>query len=298
MPGEEKQTSMLERIGQSVAIGIPRVVLTFGAGQPIDLLKTRMQANPVYTSAIALSKEIFQKEGVRGFYAGGLSSFNRSLLKEAYRTPLRGFLTSYFDKKLPNMNVATRSSLTSLSMALTDVVLTTPFDRIKVWRMTHENKPKGMLEFFYNRTPDQPHVLKDLYKGSAISLFRGGVSWGSYLIPNALLKENVEKSKSDSKDAQSGFVRKFFIGSLSGFTNCIFTLPIDTVKTNIQKKSYQGSGSIKDIFRIGRNLVKEHGIAGGLYPAFTPKLFHYAVVGVLTEDVIDRVDKVWGVKNK
>lgn len=52
------------------AFGITSVIV----GQPLDTIKTRIQAstNVKPTSMMVTAREIFQKEGIRGLYRGGL----------------------------------------------------------------------------------------------------------------------------------------------------------------------------------------------------------------------------------
>ncbi len=148
-----KEDSNWEKMIKSILIGTPRVILTFGAGHPFDLLKTRMQADPHIHSAVLLSKKIFKETGICGFYVAGVPNLTRAIIKEAYRSPLRGFLASRYDEALPKTNKGAKATLTSLSMAITDTFIVTPFERIKVWLMTKYANNKSFSNFFTQKNP-------------------------------------------------------------------------------------------------------------------------------------------------
>lgn len=290
-----KHEDYLDKIIQSILIGAPRVILTFGAGHPFDLLKTRMQADPHIISAALLSKKIFQETGIRGFYVAGLPNFTRMMTKESYRSPLRGFLTSTYSHSFPDTSKGKQAVLTGLSMAVADTLLVTPLERIKVWLMTKPGEKKSLSGFFYQKGEDVS-LRKHLFKGACISVTRGVLSWCTFLVPEAMIREAVIKhspQKTEEADRGLHFSESLVAGSLSGIVNGLFTLPFDTIKTNVQKESYLGKAELKDILRVGKELVAEHGIIKGLYPAFKVRLLHYIIVGVITSDVIQKVDRVW-----
>lgn len=291
----KREDNNWNKVTQSILIGTPRVILTFGAGHPFDLLKTRMQADPHISSAVLLTKKIFQETGIRGFYVAGIPNLTRSIIKETYRSPLRGFLASLYDEALPNANKGSKATITSLSMAVTDTFLITPLERIKVWLMTKYSHNKSFNDFFSQRKSDISWG-QHLFKGASISMVRSSISWSTFLVPETMIRDAVVRHSPrvlDKNNPQLPFAEKLLIGSLGGVINGLCTLPFDTVKTNVQKEGYLEKAGLKEMMKIGKDLVAEHGIIKGLYPAFSVRLLHYSIVGIITSDVIQKVDQVW-----
>ena len=112
-----------------------------------------------------------------------------------------------------------------------------------------------------------------------------------------MLREHVKKYKRNLEghdgDTSLNFSEKVLVGGISGIINGICTLPFDTIKTNVQKSGFIDNASLKNIYNIGKKLIKTHGIQAGLYPAFHVKFIHYLMVGIITADIIERVDKIW-----
>ncbi len=90
-------------------------------------------------------------------------------------------------------------------------------------------------------------------------------------------------------DESLPLAEQLLVGTLGGIINCLCTLPFDTVKTQMQKKEFVESSKISEV--LGK-LYKEHGIKG-LYAGWQVKLIQYAIVGVITSNVIHEVDKIW-----
>lgn len=281
---------------QSIYIGMPKVILTFGSGHPFDVVKTKMQANPYIRSGFLLSKDIFNKTGVRGFYTGGVPNFSRAILKEAYRTPLRGAIASSLNNSYPDLGQGVKSTIAGVSMALSDTIIICPLERLKVWMMTNRSENnQGMRYFFSQRTSQKPPLLQDMFKGLTVSMTRSSVSWVSYLLAESKIRETVINSelRTNKNNPSLSIPEKILVGGLGGIINGLCTLPFDTIKTNVQKEGALDKTSIRDMYEIGRNSVRSHGFLKGLYPGFLPRLIHYSIVGIITSDIISRVDKIW-----
>lgn len=293
----QSNKDVFSKIYDSMLISMPRVIITFTAGHPFELVKTRMQANPYIHSGVLLSKDIFQQTGIKGFYTGGLPNFSRAILKEAYRAPLRGGINYAFGQALPNSDKGTRAALTGISMAIADTIIICPLERIKVWLMTNQSTDKSFAKFFTNRSANNMPVYQDLFKGVTVSFTRSGVSWVSYLFAEAKIREIVMKASCSVNEYEPyptlPIAERILIGALGGICNGLCTLPFDTIKTNVQKEGFIDRASLKTMCAVGKDLVVKHGFVKGLYPGFLTKLIHYSLVGIITSDVIQRVDKVW-----
>lgn len=287
------ERTLFEKITESAYIGTSRVIFVFGAGHPFDLVKTRMQANPNIQSAVLLTKEIYQKTGIRGFYTGGIPNLSRTLIKEAYRSSQRGFTKSFFNSVIPdntNKKKDLVNLLTSITMATTDTFIVCPLDRLKVWMMTNYTKEKGVSHFFKS-IPESSSVSSELFRGLMPSFIRSGASWTSYLVAEEKIWQKVKElsPRVKKEDSELPLPEQILVGGLSGIVNCLCTLPFDAVKTQMQKQDVIHMHGMADTFK---DIYKQYGIRG-LYSGWQVKLPHYAFVGVLTSHLMHEVDKVW-----
>lgn len=289
---EPIEKTLFQKVVASSAIGCSRVIFTFGIGHPFDLVKTRMQANPYIESGHLLANDIYKQTGVRGFYVGGIPNLSRALFKETYRSPQRGFTKSFLDNSLPDFSGKKDfvNTATGLLMAGTDTFLICPLERLKVWMMTNNNKDKKFSQFF-SQQPNVQATVSDLFRGLKPSFVRSGMSWTSYLVAEEKiwLKMKELSPRVNKGDESLPLAEQLIVGTLGGMINCLCTLPFDTVKTQMQKKEFIDSKKINEV--LGK-LYNEHGIKG-LYAGWQIKLIHYAIVGVITSNVIHEVDKIW-----
>lgn len=98
---------------------------------PFDLLKTKLQSES--KQQFSLKKYIYslyQQKNLRSLYAGYSMNCLRITLREFYRWPLYLFLNSRFNQQVSNAYLS--KALTGMSIALIDVMILCPVERIKV----------------------------------------------------------------------------------------------------------------------------------------------------------------------
>lgn len=292
------ERTLFEKVIESSRIGGSRVIFTFGAGHPFDLVKTQMQANPNITSAVLLSKQIYRKSGIRGFYIGGIPNFSRSLLKETYRSPTRGFMKHNLQKMISDSgnHQDLVNLLTGFGMATIDTFIMCPLERLKVWMMTNYTRNKKISSFF-TQMNNSTDLFRQLFMGLKVSYVRNGAAWMSYLVAEEKIRKKIielSPRMQDSEHTELPLQEKLLIGSLSGIVNLICTHPFDMIKSQVQK---YGNVSSKPIFKMMTNIIQKYGLSG-LYSGWQVRLPHYIVVGILTSHVLERVDQVWKPVNK
>ncbi len=291
-PSDLVEKTLFEKVLASSFAGSSRVILTFGAGHPFDLVKTRMQANPSIFSAHLVAENIYKCSGVRGFYVGGIPNFARTFLKEAYRSPIRGASKQFYKGQLPEpVNTADFVNIaTGLTMATADTFIVCPLERLKVWLMTRYQQEKNLSDFFrQQRSPSA--LVSELFRGLNVSFLRSGVSWVSYLVAEEKVWGAISKLRPQvsAEHKSLPLPEQLLAGSLSGMINCITTLPLDTVKTHMQR---EGSISSSSVVGMMKEIHQVYGMRG-LYAGWQARLPHYVMTGVLTSHVIREVDKIW-----
>lgn len=101
----------------------------------------------------------------------------RVMIKAAYRWPLWISLQTFYKNALPNTNEVLRQTITGFSISLCEMLIVSPFERVKVWLMTTRTQDETKLGNYYQKKL----TIRDLYTGLVPTIIRQGLSWSSFL---------------------------------------------------------------------------------------------------------------------
>ena len=292
MSSEVEKSKIVDKIVRSSTIGGSQILLVFALTHPLDLMKTRMQADTQKLRGITYVKQIYHSNGLKGFYKAGIPNFVRAFSKEMYRSSLRGFFNSFYFGLLESSNLNKnypdlKNLLTGITMSTIDTILCSPLERIKVWLMTNDNKKPSFSDYFYQKKSFSV-PFKDLFRGLNVTFYRNAISWASFLIIEERIRNRVLLNKSHNL-SQVTILDQLTIGTLSGIINSVITLPLDTIKTQFQKKD----DSFKHgIFNAMRHIVAKKGVLS-LWNGWQYRLPSYVIVAIITSSNIQKIDKIW-----
>ena len=166
----------------SAGVGILRGIVGFPIEQPLESIKTQWQANPSLKHEWEVSKNIYGRKGMMGFYAGSLPNFTRMFLKNIYRYPLMITLPHFFEQRLVGAdNRKTSKMLTGFSIALFESFVTCPIERAKVYFMTEETAQRGGTKRLLAERGASSGLARELFRGFTPLLTRQTVAWVSFL---------------------------------------------------------------------------------------------------------------------
>ncbi len=169
---------------KSSALGISRGIFVHSLIYPLDVVKIRTQNSNEKSSYIA--RQIFQKEGVKGFYQGLCAQLFKTSSKQLWVWPIITKAPHFLDRY--EMNDLQKEACTGLSIAAIDAGITTPLERSKILSASNVKK-----------TP-----LRDLYKegwrGFATHLAKLSVNWMTFLTAQKYLRD---KERSQAKEKLS-----------------------------------------------------------------------------------------------
>ena len=304
---EEKNTYGTKFV-QSVVVGVTPYTIMFLMGHPFDLMKTRMQASLNEKKAFASVKDLYKTRGITGFYKAGVTNFTRGLLKEGYRNPLRGYFYYVYSRQLPRDLQAKypdlRNLLTGVTMSSVDVLIACPLERLKVWLMTNMNQKHESIFAYFSKSSNRPNnssLIRDLFRGINVSFYRSTISWCSYLIIEERIRHFVKNKsakirKLDSPSKDTLIIDQIAIGFLCGACNSAITLPLDSVKTHLQKREFATSNfQVKTNESFYRIIIKIYLTSGlkGLYAGWQFRVPHYVIIALITSANIQRINKIW-----
>jgi len=268
-------------IGASL-IGIVRAVLSLIVEHPLDTIKTYWQAHPSRASIQIVGKEIYRLKGIRGFYSGAIPNIIRVSFKQAYRYPLLLVLPIVYAKIFNS--IAMISFATGFSIAILEIWVLAPLERLKVWLMTFQ-KMSGGIKAFIRQLHHQ--MFFALYRGLTIMTLRQVTSWVTFLFVHDQLIYIVRHLL---KVDHLSFVWLLGISVIEGGINTMLIMPIDCVKTNVQKSSLRQNR--KSSFKIARYLYVNYGMRG-LYVGWEAKMGQYMLHAFFTVSLLENLKEAF-----
>lgn len=215
-------------------------------GQPLDTIKTRMQAMPGHGSMVKEFRDLFQREGFRGLYRGGTALllggglmrsaqfgvYNNviALIREKSGGPTRpeNKLLGIFDPQ-----VIAAGFCGGIGRGLVEG----PFENIKVRRQV-----------------EAKWTLRELYIGSGTTIFRNSILFTLFVVNMDLTKQLIP-----------GGLSPFMTGAVCANMAWLCIWPLDVVKSQIQSGSYKG----KSMLYLLKDVVKSGALFRGLIPGLT-----------------------------
>jgi len=145
---------------------------------PLDTVKTTWQADPSkYKNTLQVASSIYNKYGIRGFYAGILPNATRMAIKQSYRWPLMIALPDFYSKVLHlKHNTSVNKIVTGGTIACLETFVVCPLERLKVYIMTSPHHQVSKL--FSSHT--QSYLMTELFRGLNATFVRQMVSWISF----------------------------------------------------------------------------------------------------------------------
>ena len=118
---------------------------------PFDVIRVNWQMNPRLRHEFEVAKVIKRDKGYKGFYYGFGTNWLKQLTKSVYRYPFVTTLPRLYGKLLGldyDKEIHRLKFLTSLSIAILEAWVITPFERVQVFMMTSKSKSENYKDFF------------------------------------------------------------------------------------------------------------------------------------------------------
>ncbi len=292
----ERKSSLMslnDFISGSVA-GVVQVLL----GQPLDMMKVRMQTNPAeYTNLVQTAKKILQSEGAMGFYKGTISplcgiSLCVAIQFSANEAAKNFFINNNYKKKSnadPNKLSVLQYIYSGIFAGFCNSFAMSPIELFRI-KMQVQSKDSPIQ---YNGTVDcakkilQNYGIKGVYQGLCSTLLREcpayAIYFGTY---ETLMQTSLKKYKNKS---EIPMLHIMTYGAISGVLLWLGTFPFDVIKSRIQADNIDNR-KYKSIMQTFRHVVNENGI-GGLYKGLPPCLVRAPFINAATFMTFEIVSK-------
>ncbi|PAV24001.1 mitochondrial carrier [Pyrrhoderma noxium] len=247
------------RQNKAVVCAISASYISTFAGYPLDSLKSRLQTSRKAISVPRLAGQVFQEEGIRGFYRGlWIPLFTISFVRAASFTIYNGT-----KDLLRNNDILTRNKVLDVACmgglggATAGALISfgsTPFELVKVRRQLEyaiaESKGIRLV-----KPPTTTQAVKDLvrangyrglYIGFPLHLLRDTSGTALYFLEYDGMRHLMGRLPSGEQGPTPSWlpipasIVPFFCGSFSGVTSWALIYPLDVVKTKVQTRALAG----------------------------------------------------------
>jgi len=235
-------------------------------GHPLDTIKVRMQTSTSQATTMSIVKDCLKNEGFAGFFKGLSAPLLNMGVQNAAMFTINGTI-----KQLV-ANVQGRKSMADLTMseviaaawmtAPLYCLFVTPVDVVKS-RLQVQKSSEALV---YSGPIDVIRKLgvRGLFKGylatCAMRFIGSPAYFGSFEFSKRQFKQKCPEV--------SPFVVSLAAGSIAGVTFWGVTMPIDTIKTNIQ--TAQGRTASASMLAVVKSIYKHDGGVRGFYRGFLP----------------------------
>jgi len=275
-------------------------LVTALVSQPFEVIRTSSitslkTGNNNLAGTWQVIKEIFHKEGFKGFFRGGLTSLGKSTLSAGvFFTGLENVhvLTNHLrDIKSipPNLidffNACCSRTLTTLTINPMNVIKT----RFEVVGSNQYNSILHAVKSIY-----QKDGIKGFYKGIVPTIIRdvpySGLQYSSYRLGMDLWGQHISRNKNpyDSSLVVS------FVGAVSSIFAVLVTYPFDNIRVRLQCNDMLGvnnaSSEHKGMTSMTRYVYQTEGLKG-FYLGYVPRLMKKGTATALSWVVYEKLRK-------
>jgi solute carrier family 25 carnitine/acylcarnitine transporter 20/29 len=281
-----KLLSLNDFISGSIA-GIIQVLL----GQPLDMIKVRMQTNPeINKSMVQTAKLIYKNEGLLAFYKGTLSPLLGISFCVAIQFGSNEFAKKFISKRKGTNELSVNDYvLCGIFAGFCNSFAMSPVElfRIKMQCQSDLNK-------LYSGTIDcatqiyKRYGIKGIYQGLGATFVREIPAYSVYFgVYNSLMMRS-EKKYGNRKNIP--LINVMGYGGLSGFLLWFSTFPMDVIKSRMQADSLE-QRKYKTFIQTTSAIFSEKGLMG-FYKGLTPCLIRSIPINAATFLTFETVQKI------
>lgn len=291
-----KRFPMMHTFVEASVYGAIRGVTGLPLEHPFETVKTRWQADPQkFSCTMEVMKQIYKEAGFKGFFVGLMPNGTRLVVKQSYRWPMMLFLPPFYHRICspfsPHLSsksyiaVALEPSqmipkvLSGATIGVIEAVIVCPLERLKVLSMTPSH-PSTQL----SNLPLQM-VAAELFRGFGATLLRQVMNWTTFLATDQFCRAYAKQMNGDP-EGNLPFKCLIMAGFVVGSVNTFICMPLDVVKTQMQKHSPLEE---KKVSQAMRYILKNYGIKG-LYTGWQVRMIQYFIQSAMTVTMLDRLE--------
>lgn len=243
-----KQIEFRHKLAVGAAAGVVGTCCIF----PLDMVKTRLQANPShYTGPFNCASTLYKSKGWMGFYDGLKVNVLFVMPEKAIKLAANETFREYFVAQNGGAKIKLHQEMMSGAGAgFCQAIATNPMELLKIRvqlegkRPLAEQRPLGAIM--------RELGLRGMYKGTSATLLRD-VPFSFLFFP--LYANIVEALKDEAGNAS--LLSQLFAGSVAGGVSSGAVTPLDVIKTRLQMEG--GITKYKNISGCFRTVLRDEG---------------------------------------
>jgi hypothetical protein len=213
----------------NILAGMTQATLVTITGYPFDLVKAKMQAKRkvTYTNALACVKDVVKSDGMFGLYRGSAMPWISHMIKRPAQFPVSEYLKSRYatNANHERWERIRNNYIIGAGCGIIGPIFGTPLQVIKVGMQTSSaDAYKSSLA--YARSELKNRGLRGMYRGFIPTAVKDCVFGGSFVGSYYTLRDTV---------GTDSWMKNFFNGAAAHCITWFLFIPIDYVKTNIQR---------------------------------------------------------------
>jgi len=266
--------------------------------QPLDTVKVRIQISgeekakgAAASGPFNIAKDIYKKEGVRGFYQG----LDSALFRQAtYATARLGIFRSITEKIQKDNNrplTPIEKIGASLFAGFLGSLIGNPSDLALVRFQSDATLPPDQRRNYKHVFDAFGRIIKEegvvaLWRGSTPTVIRAMAMNLGMLFPYDEVKERINKA-TNTKDTRQ---TRLIASAIAGFGGAFLSLPFDNLKTKLQRMKAKPDGSLpySGFLDCARKSIAKEGVTGLWigFPTFYVRVAPHAMITLLVQDFL------------
>lgn len=238
----QKHKKSLPRWAGNTIAGMTQATLVTITGYPFDLVKTRMQAVS-YNNAWECLKDVVKKDGLKGLYRGSAMPWVSHMIKRPAQFPVSEYLKKRY-KTDDSLHSIRNNYIIGASCGIIGPLFGTPLQVVKVGMQTSSSS-SYTSSISYAKEQIKTGGVKGLYKGFIPTVIKDSVFGGSFVGTYYTLRDHI---------GTDSWMKNFFNGATAHCVTWFMFIPIDYVKTNIQRSKTKSKTDSKLGTKIGSKL--------------------------------------------
>jgi adenine nucleotide transporter 17 len=220
---------------------------------PLELIRTKLQADKQAHSILQYVSELVKKEGLKGLYAG----FTSSMVSVVTSYGTYFWAASYFRELLlrskPTLSTSDSIAI-SVAASVAVTIVNTP-----IWTV-NTRQMKGDTQGFFQ-------CFSSIIATEGLSGLMKGFSTNIMLTLNPVIHFSLYDRLKTLLPAQPSTLHYFCLSAFTKFIATILTYPLLTIRTRLQLEKTQASSPMK----VARDILAEEGF-GAFYKGVHSKL--------------------------
>jgi solute carrier family 25 oxoglutarate transporter 11 len=254
--------------------------------QPIDMVKVRLQLAGEGTkggpraSPISVAREIIAQGGVLNLYSGLSAGYLRQIVYGTARLGLFGTFIDLFEKRAETKGTKigfAERSLAGLGAGSLGAMIGNPAEVVLIRMQSDGLKPEGQRVNYRSAFDALARITRNegiraLWSGAYPTVIRAMAANFGQLTFFSESKNQLQKYTTFSTQATT-----LTASSIAGFFGALFSLPLDMVKTRLQRQTRGPDGSVpyKGMLDCFVKVAKNEGLLR-FYRGFGPYFFRMA----------------------